>query len=52
VAERLFDDDAPRLSEAGFGQALDYGAEEEGRDLEVEDRGRGTVNRVPDALIG
>ena len=52
VAERLLDDDAPGLGQAGLGQALDHSAEEEGRDLEVEDRGRGAFDRLSDALVG
>jgi hypothetical protein len=45
VAERLLDDDARPVGEPGVGEALDDVAEEEGRDLEVEDRRVGVVNR-------
>ena len=38
VAERLLDDDARVLGEADARQPLDHGAEQERRDLEVEDR--------------
>ena len=52
VAERLLDDDARRLRQPGLGQALDDGAEEERRDLEVEDRVLGALDRLGDALVG
>ena len=45
VAERLLDDDARPVGEAGVGEALDDVAEEEGRDLEVEDRRVRVVDR-------
>ena len=38
VAERLLDDDARVLGQAGVRQPLDHRAEQERRDLEVEDR--------------
>ena len=38
VPERLLDDDAGSLGQTGAGQPLDDGAEQERRDLEVEDR--------------
>ena len=38
VAERLLDDDARVLGQPGVGEALDDAAEQERRDLEVEDR--------------
>ncbi len=41
VAERLLHDDARLRRQAGLRQALDDGAEEERRDLEVEDRPAG-----------
>jgi hypothetical protein len=44
VAEGLLDDDAPVLRQARAGEAGDDPAEQERRDLEVEDRGL----RVPD----
>ena len=37
MAERLLDDDASRLRQAGFGQSLHDRAEEKRRDLQVED---------------
>ena len=38
VPERLLDDDPRALGQAGLRQTLDHGAEQERRDLEVEDR--------------
>ena len=52
VAERLLDDHSPVLGQAGLGQAFDDRAEQEGRDLEVEDRGGGAADRVANALVG
>ena len=52
VAERLLDDDATRLRQALFREPLHDPAEEERRDLEVEDRGLRTVDRLCDALVG
>ena len=50
VAERLLDDDPRVLREAGAGQAADHHAEQRRRDLEVEDRAAGAVERAGDAL--
>ena len=50
VAERLFDDDARVLGQAGLGQPLDHRSEEEGRDLQVEDRIARIVDGACDAL--
>ncbi len=52
VPERLLDDDARGLRQAGLGEPLDDPAEEERRDLEVEDRQLGAVDRLADALVG
>ena len=52
VAERLLDDDARPVGETRVGEALDDVAEEEGRDLEVEDRRVGVVDRGGQALEG
>ena len=52
VSERLLDDDATGLREACFRQALDDAAEEERRDLEVEDRCVGALDRLADAFVG
>ena len=52
VAERLLDDDARPMGETGVGEALDDVAEQEGRDLEVEDRRVGVVNGGGQALEG
>ena len=54
VPERLLDDDARRLGQPSAGEPLDDRREEEGRDLEIEDRrllaldrlGNTTVHRV------
>src|SRR6476619_7265913 len=51
VAERLLDDDASVLRQPRLRQALDDGAEEERRDLEVEDRALGTVDRLGYTLV-
>ena len=52
VAERLLDDDAGVLRQPGLGEPLDDPAEQEGRDLEVEDRRLGALDRVADAVVG
>ena len=46
MAERLLDDDARVLCQACLGEALDDRAEEERRDLEVEDRQLASLDRV------
>ena len=51
VAEGLLDDDPGVLRQAGLGEALDDPAEEERRDLEVEDGARGAGDRGRDALV-
>ena len=51
VAERLLDDDPRVLRDAGLRQPLDDPAEEERRDLEVEDRALGAGDRGRDALV-
>jgi hypothetical protein len=51
VPERLLDDNARRLRQAGLHQSLDDGSEEERRDLEVEDRRSGFADRGADALV-
>ena len=50
VAERLLDHDAGGLDEACAGQAFHDGAEQERRDLEVEDRGAGVLQPHREAL--
>jgi hypothetical protein len=52
VAEGLLDHDAPALRESRVVQALDDPAEEERRDLEVEDGSLRAVDRLRDALVG
>jgi len=52
VAERLLDDDARPVGETRVGQALDDAAEQEGRDLEVEDRRVRVVDRGGQPLEG
>ena len=52
VAERLLDDDARVLRQARLGEALDDRAEQERRDLEVEDRASRALDRLADALVG
>ena len=52
VAEGLLDDDTCVLGEAGFGEVLDDGGEQEGWDLEVEDRQPRVLDRGGDALVG
>ena len=51
MAERLLDDDARVLRQPGFVEPLDDRPEEEGRDLEVEDRPLGPVDRLGDAFV-
>src|SRR6185295_7523472 len=51
VTERLLDDDASVLGQSRLRQALDDCAEEERRDLEVEDRALGTVDRLGYTLV-
>ena len=51
VPERLLDDDARRLGQPSAGQPLDDRREEEGRDLEVEDRRRLAFDRLADAPV-
>ena len=50
VAERLLDDDARVLGEAHAREPLDDGAEQERRDLEVEDRAAGVLQPRREAL--
>jgi hypothetical protein len=52
VAERLLDHDTRGLGQAGLRKTFNNGAEEERRNLEVEDGGRGAGDRVSDALVG
>ncbi len=52
MAERLLDDDARVRRQPGLGQALDDRAEQERRDLEVEDRLLGALDRLGDPLVG
>ena len=52
VPERLLDHDARGLRQARLGEPLHDPAEEERRDLEVEDRQLGAVDRLADALVG
>ena len=51
VTERLLDDDTRRLGQPRLGQPLDDGREEEGRDLEIEDRRCLPFDRLADAPI-
>jgi hypothetical protein len=51
VPERLLDDDARALGESCLRQAADDGAEQRGRDLEVEDRKARAVDRLRDWLV-
>ena len=51
VPERLLDDDARVLRQAGVGEALDDRAEEERRDLEVEDGALRALDRARDPLV-
>ena len=52
VPERLLDDDARVVGQPGRLEPLDDGAEEERRDLEVEDRQLRALDRRADALVG
>ena len=52
VAEGLLHDDPRILRQAGVGQPLDDPAEQEGRDLEVEDRCLGALDRLADTGVG
>src|SRR6188472_1898264 len=52
VAERLLHDDASLRREAGLGELPDDSAEQEGWDLEVEDRTVSPLDRRGDALVG
>ena len=52
VSERLLDDDARALGQPGLGQPLDHGAEQERRDLEVEDRRSASPIAAASALEG
>ena len=51
VAERLLDDEARSRAQPGVGDALDDLPEQERRDLEVEDRGLGALDRLTDAPV-
>ena len=51
MAERLLDHDAGVLCQSGLRQALDDRAEEERRDLEIEDWTLGAVYRRGDVLV-
>ena len=50
VAERLLDDDARVRGETGAGEPLDDRAEQERRDLEIEDRAPGVLEHAREAL--
>jgi hypothetical protein len=50
VAERLLDDDARMLGEAYARETLDHGAEQERRDLEIEDRAASVLQASREAL--
>src|SRR6266446_4546061 len=52
MAERLLDDDASVGREPGLRESVDHASEQERRDLEVEDRLPGTLDRDPDPLVG
>ena len=52
VAERLLDDDARRLCQAGVLQLLDHGAEQERGNLQVEDGTCRVADGGRDALVG
>ena len=52
VTERLLDDDAGVLGQVRVVQALDHGAEQERRDLEIEDGLLRAPERRRDALVG
>ena len=51
VSERLLHHDASRSRQTGLGQALDDRAEQERRDLQVEDGTLGALDRVADPLV-
>jgi hypothetical protein len=51
VAERLLDDDPGVLRQSRLGQALDDPAEEERRNLEIEDRRRRALDRLCHAFV-
>lgn len=51
VAERLLNNYAPGLCEAGLGQPLDHSSEQKRRDLEIEDGASRLADRARDALI-
>src|SRR5438067_9592502 len=51
VTERLLDDDAPRLRHAGRGQPLDDLAEQERRDLQIEDWATRVTDGSFDAVV-
>ena len=51
VPERLLDDDATGPDQPGLGEPLDGAAEEERRDLEVEDGVARTLDRSADTLV-
>src|SRR5680860_1284027 len=52
VPERLLHDDASLSRESGLGEIFHDSAEEEGRDLQVEDRTLSPLDRGSDALVG
>ena len=52
VPEGLLDHHTRVLGEACFGEPLHHATEQERRDLEVEDRVLGTLDRLADALVG
>jgi hypothetical protein len=52
VAERLLDDDAGGLGQAGRGEPFYHRAEQEGRDLQIEDGELGAFHDVADPVVG
>ena len=52
VPERLLDDDAAGLREAGVGELPDHRSEQERRDLQVEDRRLRVADRALQPLVG
>ena len=52
VAERLLHHDTSRLRQAGLGQPLHNRAEQERRNLQVEDRMLRILDRIADPAIG
>jgi len=52
VPEGLLDHYPGVLRQSGVGQSFDHGPEQERRDLEVEDRVLGPVERLGDRLVG